>query len=77
MRLKVPFPGIMNDLKAEFPVKIVSGMHPPGTRPWDGPPPELDLPPYVCLTYASRWATNMLASEYFASASYDARDEKD
>ena len=45
MKLRVDFPGMGNSLKANFPVHIVSSIRPPGERAWDGPPPELDLPP--------------------------------
>ncbi|PSR74839.1 hypothetical protein PHLCEN_2v9553 [Hermanssonia centrifuga] len=45
MQLKVGFPGIGNDLEGRFPIRIVSSMQPPGAGAWDGPPPELDLPP--------------------------------
>ncbi|KAI0345935.1 hypothetical protein BDW22DRAFT_1353570 [Trametopsis cervina] len=45
MRLKVDFPGIGNSVKTDFPVRVVSCMYPPGQRGWDGPPPEMDLPP--------------------------------
>ena len=45
MKLKVDFPGIGNSLKIEHPLEVVSSMHPPGEQSWDGPPPEVDLPP--------------------------------
>ncbi|KAI0683446.1 hypothetical protein BC835DRAFT_1423249 [Cytidiella melzeri] len=45
LSLKVDFPGIGNSLKTVFPVRIVSSMYPPGQRAWDGPPPEIDIPP--------------------------------
>ncbi|KAI0345944.1 hypothetical protein BDW22DRAFT_1389932 [Trametopsis cervina] len=47
MRLEVIFPGIGNNLKAEFEAKVASCMVPPGPQAvaWDGPPPEMELPP--------------------------------
>ncbi|KAI0087761.1 hypothetical protein BDY19DRAFT_953056 [Irpex rosettiformis] len=45
IKLRVDFPGLGNSLKADFSVPIVSSIFPPSERAWDGPPPELDLPP--------------------------------
>ena len=53
--VKVPFPGIGNDLKLEVPVHVTSGIDKPVPReqpPADGnsadpPLPALDLPPSV------------------------------
>jgi len=54
LRIKVGFPGIGNNLEAEFPILIKSGMERPAdidgssgsaAPPYVGPPPELDLPP--------------------------------
>jgi hypothetical protein len=45
LEMKVDFPGVGNALKAELPVHVVSSMYPPGQGAWDGPPPEMDLPP--------------------------------
>ncbi|KAJ3558003.1 hypothetical protein NM688_g1164 [Phlebia brevispora] len=45
LNLKIAFPGIGNDLKTEIPIDVISSMLPPGSGEWDGPPPELDLPP--------------------------------
>ena len=49
MRLTVSFPGIGNDMQFDFPVTLKScmGPLPEGQQvvAWDGPPPELELPP--------------------------------
>ncbi|KAI0087757.1 hypothetical protein BDY19DRAFT_953036 [Irpex rosettiformis] len=49
LRLTVDFPGIGNGLQFDFPVVLKSclGPLPEGQQAvaWDGPPPELDLPP--------------------------------
>ena len=53
--VKVPFPGIGNDLKLEVPVHVTSGIDKPVPREpspadsdgADRPPPALDLPPSV------------------------------
>lgn len=42
--LKICFPGVGNNVNVELPIEIISSMSPPG-EPWQGPPPELDLPP--------------------------------
>ena len=47
LELKVGFPGIGNDLKVKVPIIVTSSMLRPGSGAWDGPPRELDLPPYV------------------------------
>lgn len=70
VRLKVDFPGIGNALKAEFPLLVVSCMPPSGKGPaWDGPPPDLSLPPSVlslirsialCLPESDRCAVIIL-----------------
>ena len=41
--VSVTFPGVGNDLKGQIPLAVVSSMSPSGQ--WDGPPPEIDLPP--------------------------------
>lgn len=61
-RLKIPFPGLGNDTKLEFPMRIISSMPAPGES-WQGPPPELDLPPGYFDT--GSWAN------------LDEKDEKD
>ncbi|KAI0783742.1 hypothetical protein C8Q75DRAFT_725249, partial [Abortiporus biennis] len=49
LRIKVDFPGIGNNLEAEIPISIKSGMNTPDpdafAPPYPGPPPQLDLPP--------------------------------
>ncbi|GJE88447.1 hypothetical protein PsYK624_045300 [Phanerochaete sordida] len=52
-RLKIDFPGIGNDTKLDFVMPVISSMPPPG-QPWQGPPPQLDLPPGYFD--ASSWA---------------------
>lgn len=50
LRLKVCFPGIGNNLQADIPIRITSGMVTPTEAEapaYDGPPPALNLPPYV------------------------------
>ena len=44
--LNIPFSGVGNNIKGEIPLKVISSMWPAeSTHSWDGPPPELDLPP--------------------------------
>ncbi|PSR70565.1 hypothetical protein PHLCEN_2v13604 [Hermanssonia centrifuga] len=46
MTVHVDFPGIGNNLRGQFPLRIVSNLQAPGDGvPWDGPPPILDIPP--------------------------------
>ncbi|KAJ3488296.1 hypothetical protein NLI96_g2951 [Meripilus lineatus] len=48
LRLKVCFPGIGNNLQADIPIRITSGMVTPTEAEapaYDGPPPALNLPP--------------------------------
>ena len=50
--VKVPFPGLGNDVKLEAPVTVSSGIdelrpHEKGVVDGTEPPPTLDLPPYV------------------------------
>ena len=54
--VKVPFPGVGNNVKLEVPVNITSGIDQPLPRDQtdgesDDPPPILDLPPCVSLYY--------------------------
>ncbi len=50
LRIKVGFPGIGNNLEADIPIEITSGLVTPSPEaeapPYDGPPGPLDLPPY-------------------------------
>ena len=50
--VKVPFPGLGNDVKLEAPVTVSSGIdelrpHEKGVVDGTEPPQTLDLPPYV------------------------------
>ena len=48
LRLKVSFSGIGNNVEADIPIRITSGMVTPTEAeapPYDGPAPALDLPP--------------------------------
>lgn len=76
--LKIGFPGIGNNLKGRVPIVVISSMLPPGAGAWDGPPRELDLPPYVIQILLSLGPqhSQWLFSAYFSASNWN-RDEKD
>ena len=78
--MKVPFPGIGNDLKLEVPVTVTSGIDKPLPKEQSGrkdgenvqPPPTLDLPPYVTFAVSHE---HVLRADWYFRAYWDATDK--
>ena len=78
--VKVPFPGIGNDLKLEVPVHVTSGIDKPVPREQppadsdgaDRPPPALDLPPSVFSPLSLSASADVLTGRAY----WDANDNE-
>jgi hypothetical protein len=57
LHAEVTFPGLGNDLKLNVPIHLNSGFGP--FDPNAAPPPKLDLPPYVPISFPTRASTDM------------------
>jgi hypothetical protein len=57
LHVEVTFPGLGNDLEFNVPIRLNSGFGP--FNPNAGPPPKLDLPPYVPLSFPTRVSIDM------------------